>query len=133
MKKIILVFTLMFLLVGCSGSNYTKLNYEKLTKKLDNKDTFILLVNDNSEDGKLLKSTLNKVLTTNNLEAYELDSTKITEVEKNKLRTSIGLENISIVFIKDGIDPSKLVHITDVLTTENDLEKHLENLGFIKK
>lgn len=132
MKKLIIAIFLMLLTVGCSGSNYNKLNYENLTKKLENKDTFILLVNDGSDEAKLLKNTLNKVLEENKLTAYEINPNKITEDEKNELRNSFSYENISIIFFKDGIDPSKLSHVTDTSITKKDLEKHLTNLGFIK-
>ena len=132
MKKIIIAIFLMLLTVGCGGNNYNKLNYENLTKKIENKDTFILLVNDGSDEATLLKNTLNKVLEENELTAYEVNPNKIKEDEKNELRTSFSYENISIIFFKDGINPSKLSNITDSSITKKDLEKHLSNLGFIK-
>lgn len=131
MKKIILIFLLTFLLVGCSSSNYHKLNYEKLTTKLENNDTFILLFNNNTTEGDLLKNTLNKVLEKNNLTAYEINSTKLNQEQSNELREYFSYEDISIIFIKDGVDPSKLAHITNSSITVKDLERHLINLGFI--
>lgn len=133
MKRIITIFILMFLLVGCSKGNFTSLNYKELTAKLEKKDTFILLVNDGSDNGDFLKDTLNKVLENNDLKAYEFNATKIKESDKNALRNTISFENIGIIFIKDGLDSSKLTHITDVLTSEKVLENHLKNLEFIKK
>ena len=131
MKKNIIAILLILLLVGCSSNSYSKLNYEKLTKKIDDKESFILLINDQSEEGNLLKNTLNKVLKANNLKAYELNPNKVSADEKNELRTSFSYENISIIFFKDGINPSKLSHITDELTTETEITNHLKNLGFI--
>lgn len=132
MKKIILMFLILFLVVGCGKSNYNGLNYKELKEKLDNKETFILLLNDNSSDSKILSDSLNTVLEKNNLIAYELNPTKLTNDEKNNLRTYFAYQNTGIIFIKDGIESSKLTQITDPLTKINDIENHLKNLGYIK-
>ena len=131
MKKILLIFLLIFLLVGCSSGKYSKLDYQELMNKLENKDTFILLVNDESEDGKLLRNTLNKILEENNLSAYEINPNDITQDEKNKIRDYFSYENVSIIFIKDGFNPSKLTNITNPSISINELTNHLTNLGFI--
>lgn len=133
MKKIIIAIFFMFVITGCTSNNYSKIKYNDLMNIINNKDTFIILFDDGSDDAKLLKNTLNKVLNNNNLEAYIIDSTKITQEEKNKLRPIISYEDISIVFIKEGIDSSKLSHITDSQISTNNLENHLENLEFITK
>ena len=132
MKRIILTFILMFLLVGCSVVNYDKINCDKLIKKLENKETFILLVYNDSDESKLLENTLSKVLEDNDLEAYTINSNSISEEKENELRKYFSYENISIIFFKDGVDPSKLSHITDTSITSDKLEKHLINLGFIQ-
>ena len=87
MKKFILILLTLFLVVGCGNSNYNGLNYKELKAKLDNKETFILLLNDNSNESKVLKNSLNTVLENNNLKAYELNPTKLSNDEKNNLRT----------------------------------------------
>ena len=132
MKKFILILLTLFLVVGCGNSNYNGLNYKKLKAKLDNKETFILLLNDNSNESKVLKNSLNTVLENNNLKAYELNPTKLSNDEKNNLRTFFVYQNAGIIFIKDGIETSKLTQITDPLTKDKDIEKHLSNLGYIK-
>lgn len=132
MKKIIISMFLLLLLVGCSNNDYTELNYNELTKKIENKDTFILFVNDKSDESNLLKNTLKDVLKENGISAYEINSNKITNDEKNELRTSFSYENTSIIFFKDGINPSKLTNINDELITKNELKTYLTNLGFIK-
>ena len=133
MRKILIAILFIFVITGCTSNNYNKINYDELVKKTENKETFIILFNDGSDDAKLLKNTLNKVLNDNNLKAYMIDSTKITQDEKNKLRPIISYEDLSIVFIKEGIDSSKLSHITDPQTSTKNLENHLSNLNFIKK
>lgn len=132
MKKIALVLMLIIMVMGCNNGNYSKLKYDDLKEKLDNKETFILLFNNNSDEGNLLKNTLETVLVDNNLKAYEINPDKLTENQKNALRPYFSYEDVSIIFIKKGIDPSKLTHITNELTTIKELTTHLTNLGFIK-
>ena len=133
MRKIIIAIFFIFIITGCTSNNYSKINYTDLMNKLDDKETFVILFNNGSDDAKLLKNTLNKVLNDNNLNAYMIDSTKITQDEKNKLRPIISYEDLSIVFIKEGIDSSKLSHVTDPQISINNLENHLSNLNFIQK
>lgn len=133
MKKIIIAVLFIFIVTGCTSDNYSKINYKDLTQKIENKDTFIVLFNDDSKEAKLLKNTLNKVLNNNNLKAYVINSNKISQENRNKLRPTISYENLSIVFIKNGMDSTKLSHITNPEISIDDLEKHLINLEFIKK
>lgn len=133
MKKLILIVVLTFMLVGCSNSNYENLTYKQLTNKLENKDTFIILFNDESSEGNLLKKTLEQVLLENNLKAFEINPNDLSEENKISLRPYFSYENASIIFIKDGVDPSKLSHITDELTDKEEMESHLINLGFIEE
>lgn len=133
MKKVIIAILFVLLLTGCTSNNYKKISFDELTKKLDNKETFIILFNDDSKDSDILQKTLNNVLNNYDLKAYKINSNKISLEQKNELRPLISYEGLSIVFIKDGLDSSKLSHITDPLITEKNLENHLTNLNFIKK
>ena len=91
-----------------------------------------MLFNDNSDDGKLLKQTLNSVLEENNLKAYEINPSKLTDSEKEALRPIVSYEDVSIVFIKKGVDSSILSHIDDALTSKNEITARLSDAGFIK-
>ena len=120
-------------MTACSNDSiFTKLSYDELNKKIENEETFILLFNDESRNGELLKHTLEKVVTENDLTAYEINSSNLKETQKNNLRPLISYQDASIVFIINGKDPSKLTHITDELTDVDELTSHLTNLGFIK-
>ena len=133
MKKIILTILLFITMTACSNDSiFTKLSYDELNKKIENEETFILLFNDESRNGELLKHTLEKVVTENDLTAYEINSSNLKETQKNNLRPLISYQDASIVFIINGKDPSKLTHITDELTDVDELTSHLTNLGFIK-
>lgn len=134
MKKVlmgILLVVSLFALTACTSNKLTKLNYDKLVKKFDNGDTFILLFNDGSSDGELLKSTLNNLLNEFDLEGYVINPTSLSQDEKNDLRSKIYIETNGIAFINKGVDSSKLAHVTDVYTTRAELLNHLINHGFI--
>lgn len=130
MKKVLLLITLLFMLTGCSNNNIKNINYKDLNKKFEEKETFILYFDGETDD--ILEKNLNKVLEKNNISAYRLDTTKLTKDEINELRYKADYEEPSIIFIKNGIDVSVITHITDIYTTEETLTTKLTELGFIK-
>ena len=144
MKKILLLLFGLFLLTGCSNySNIETISYNDLKEKIENKESFIVIFTNNevsTEDGneydyksecKVLESTLNSVLVENNLNAYEVVYSKLTQDEKNELAPTIYIENYGIVFVKNGVDSSILTHITDYQTTKYDIKSRLINNAFI--
>lgn len=133
MKKFILIILFIFMLTGCNNGSFKPINCNELIQKIEAKESFIVLFTDETNNGELLKENLNKVLKSNNLTAYLINTNNISSDQKNKLRQFISYENLSIVFIKNGIDPSVLTHITDAETPSDTIEKHLTNLDFIKK
>ncbi len=131
MKKIIFSLLLtMFLLMGCSSSKLSKITLDDLNKKLENKETFIAYFYKN--DSKL-EDTLNKVLESNNLEGVKIDTSNITDEEKNKLEVKISYSEPSIVFVINGQDPSILSHITDETIASKDIINRLKDMNFIKE
>ena len=82
-KKIFSLLLTIFLLMGCSSSKLSKLTLDELNKKIENKETFIVYFY--KSDSKL-EETLNDVLESNNLEGFKVDTSKITNEEKNKLQ-----------------------------------------------
>ena len=130
MKKIFLLLILMFLLTGCNKSNIKNISYNELIQKFENKESFILFFDGN--DSEILKSTLNKVLEKNELEAYTINTKKLNNDEINNLRLKVDYEEPSITFSIDGVDPSVITHITNVYISETDLEARLRETNFIK-
>lgn len=130
MKKILFVLSFILLLTGCGNNNIKTIGYSELIQKFDNKESFILFFDgDNSET---LKSTLNKVLENNNLEAYTIKTNKLDNDKINELRLKVDFEEPSIAFVIDGNDPSVITHITDNYIDENNLEIRLHDMNFIK-
>ena len=130
MKKVLLLIIGLFLLTGCSSNKIENISYKDLNKKFENKETFILFFN--GTDGDVLENTLNRVLEKENLVAYTLDTNKLSQDEINSLRYKVDYEEPSIIFVKEGTDPSILTHITDVYITDESLTTRLTALGFIE-
>ncbi len=131
MKKIffsLILFTI--ILTGCSKSKLLSINLDELNDKLNKKESFILYF---SPDDSNLEKTLNKVLEENNLEGYKIDTSKISNEEKNKLELQIAYEEPSIAFIIEGKDPSKLSHITSENISSKEILNRLIDMKFIEK
>ena len=129
MKKVLLLIIGLFMLTGCSSNKIEELSYKELNKKFENKETFILYFD--GTDGDVLEDTLNRVLEKENLVAYTINTSKLSQDEINTLRYKADYEEPSIVFIKEGTDPSILTHITDVYITDESLTTRLTAVGFI--
>lgn len=130
MKKILFILTFILLVTGCNSSNIKTISYNELNQKFENKESFILFFEGN--DSETLKSTLNKILEKNNLEAYTIKTNKLDNDKLNELRLKVDFEEPSITFVIDGSDPSVITHITNVYIEEDDLETRLHDMNFIK-
>lgn len=130
MKKILFILTFILLVTGCNSSNIKTISYNELNQKFENKESFILFFEGNGSE--TLKSTLNKILEKNNLEAYTIKTNKLDNDKLNELRLKVDFEEPSITFVIDGNDPSVITHITNVYIEEDDLETRLRDMNFIK-
>lgn len=132
MKKILTVLILLLAVSGCSR-NLSKLNLEKLNKKLDNKETFILYLTDESDSSNTLKNTLTSVLKDNNINAFYLNTDKLSSTDQDELKKIIAYENSNIIiFIKDGSENTVLARITDNYISKEKLTEELKVQGYIK-
>ena len=131
MKKVLYFMSIVaiILLTGCSKSNLESLSLSELHDKLNNKESFILYIDDNNSS---LKNKLEKVLSDNNITGYSIKSSKISNEEKIKLEPNISFDDTTIVFIIEGNDPSRLSHITDEDITTKEIESRLKDMNFIK-
>lgn len=132
MKKILTVLILLLAVSGCSR-NLSKLNLEKLNKKLDNKETFILYLSDESDSSNTLKNTLTSVLKDNNINAFYLNTDKLSSTDQDELKKTIAYEDSNIIiFIKDGSENTVLARITDNYISKEKLTEELKVQGYIK-
>ena len=132
MKRIFLILSLTFiLLTGCGTSNLKELSFSELKNKLEQKESFIIYFDKGDEN--ILETKLNKIVKEYNLNGYTINTTKITNDEKLEIQPLIDYEEPSIVFVINGLDPSKLSHVTDKDTTIKDIIQRLKDINFIKE
>lgn len=132
MKKKILSLVLLTVLVfftGCTitTNNINKISYEEYTNKVESKESFILYI---GEKNSALYQTLNQVLNDNNLEAFLINEKDLKDTELLEFRDKINYTGNTIVFIKEGIDPSTLSHLEDG-ANKTEILNSVINFGFI--
>lgn len=131
MKKIILGITILIFICACSKSSLQKIDLKSLNSKLDNKETFILYLSDES-DGKILQDTLEKVSKKNNLLSYYINTIKLSDSDLKSLKEKFTFDETNIIlFIKDGNEKTILSRISDLYISEKDLEQEIKNQGYI--
>lgn len=133
MKKIFVVLIALFMLTACSSNGTSKLSYKSLNDKLDKKETFVLLLTDNTDSGNTLKNTLKKVSKENNLKCFYLSTDKLSSSEKEELQSKITFNDSNIiVFVKNGIENSILTRIDDTYISSDALKNELQEQGYLK-
>lgn len=133
MRKFLLLIllTISFILTGCSNSSLLNISIDEIKEKMNNKESFIVYFT--SENNKALENNLSDVLEENNLKGYKVDINKIKDEDENDFRLLIDYEDSSVVFVVNGIDSSKLSHITNNDITKKDIHKRLIDMNFIKE
>ncbi len=133
MKKIFVVLIALFMLTACSSNGTSKLSYKSLNDKLDKKETFVLLLTDNTDSGNTLKNTFKKVSKENNLKCFYLSTDKLSSSEKEELQSKITFTDSNIiVFVKNGIENSILTRIDDTYISSDALKNELQEQGYLK-
>ncbi len=114
-------------------SNIMNISINELQNKYDNKETFIVVLTQTgcSHCEKYLPN-LNKVLKDNNLTAFELNTTNLSDDEKATLARYISYSGTpTTVFIKNGEEETALNRLVGDLSQEKITER-LKNMGYIK-
>jgi len=132
MRKIFLILTLFLglLLTGCSNSSLEEISLDVLKAKINNKESFVVYFGNNDEN--VLEERLSNIKDEYNITAYKVNATKISSSEKLEFQTTIDYETPSIVFVINGIDSSKLSHVTSTDTTKKQIIARLKDMNFIK-
>lgn len=152
MKKILLVMISIMLITGCESKEssiydqyrvvsentdkvYTEtieLTYEEYNQKIQNKDSFILLMwQDGCSHCQKFEPILNEVITEYNLEIYSMNISKITDEEYAKLQNKTFITGTpTTVTFKEGVTQSKKLvgskepqEVIDYLVRYNYLEE----------
>lgn len=132
MKKILVIFGILFLTCACSSSYLKKINLKTLDKMLDKKETFILYLTDDS-DGKILKNNLYTVSKNNKIKSYYLNTINLSDKDLNSLKEKFMFDETNIIiFIKSGKEETVLSRIKDIYISKQNLEQELKLQGYIK-
>ena len=130
MKKFILVITILLLTCACSN-NLKSIKIDNLEKKLNNKESFVLYLTLEDEEGLTLKKTLKNALKDKDIDLFYINTDKLSDTDEEKLQSLFTYEDSNIViFIKNGQENSVLSRITDTFISEKDLKTELENQGY---
>ena len=129
MKRFILVITI--LLLTCACTNLKSIKIDNLEKKVKDKESFILCLTDENEEGLTLKKTLDNSLKDSKTKAYFINTDKLNDNETKKLESLFTYEDSNIIiFIKNGQENSILSRITDTFISTKDLKNEIKNQGF---
>lgn len=134
-KYIVIVFTLIFLLTGCSNDEkYIKeITLDQFKEKIANKQTFALYVgNENCSHCIAYLPTLKSVLKEYKITIYHLDNSKLSDKEYSEFTTYISISGTpTVAFITDGEEETTLNRIVGEISKEDTIERFKTN-GYIK-
>lgn len=132
---IIIVGTILFFSSKPSKNNIITISGQELLEKIKKEESFILIrTQDGCSHCEEYKPILNRVLTENNIQAYELNSTKLKEESQETKNEIDKLFNISgtptTIFINEGKEQTSINRIVGSATYSN-LKEKLKERGFI--
>ena len=134
-KGLILGLIIASFVCGCSISNsgIKEISFNEFNSKIENKETFILYVgNKNCHNCVSYEPVLKEVLKENNLTAYKLDNSKLSEDEFDKLNDKFSISGTpTIIFVNKGDEETTLNRIVGNTSKESTIEKFKTN-GYIK-
>lgn len=132
---VIILGIILFFTLKPTQNNIINISGTELLEKLKNKETFILIrTQDGCHHCEEYKPVLNRVLTENNINAYELNTTNLRN-ESDEIKNEIDkLFNISgtptTIFINEGVEKTTINRLVGT-TTYSNLKAKLTELGFI--
>lgn len=110
-----------------------ELSYKELEKKINNKDTFILVITQTKcSHCAQYKPVLKEVLYEYDLKAYEVDEEKLSKKELGKLKNIANISGTpTTVFIVDGEEVTTSSRLRGGITNKNIIIKRLKAQGYI--
>lgn len=110
-----------------------ELNFSKVEEKVNNKETFILLLSQETcSHCAQYKPILKKVLAKHDIIAYELQIDKLTKEETAKLKDIANASGTpTTIFIEKGVETNTSTRLVGTKTS-TEIESRLKALGYIK-
>lgn len=105
--KIIFLFIMTTMLVGCNKGKLIEIDFEELNIKLENKESFVLVVaREDCSHCQDYEKTLNQLIKKYNVDIHIIDVSLLEEVEEN-IFTSLfsfprGLSTPTTIFVENG-------------------------------
>lgn len=137
MKKIIigLLMFLSLIVTGCSSklNGYTEISYNELMKKIENKESFPLVIG-SSECSACAnyEIVMKKFISDYQIEVFEIDLTKLSENEYDKLMVDTSFTGTpTTLFYKEGKLTSYYNRIGGS-ESRSVVEDYFKNNGYIK-
>jgi len=134
MKKIIIFIALisMFILTGCKKGSYIRLSFDDLQLKLNDKDTFVLVIgSDTCSACAKYKTTMESIIKDKKLDIYYLDLNSVTDEEYSKIYSKYVINSTpTTIFIKDGLETSTYDRIIGA-ASYSDIIESLKKHGYI--
>lgn len=137
MKKIkyLGILLLALVLVGCGTkkyTEYTEINYQQLQQKLENKDSFAIVIgSDTCSACKEYHKTMVNVIKDKRVEIFYLDLNETTEEEYAKIYSSYVITSTpTTIFFVEGKEKTTYDRIIGA-GSYGDVVKSLKKYGFI--
>ena len=137
MKKILIccLLCLGLMICGCSAkrNTYTMLSYEQLLKKIENKETFPLVIG-SSECSACAnyQITMQSFIKEYQIEVFEIDLLELSDEEYDKLKLELSFTGTpTTVFYEDGKLTSFFNRI-DGSASKGVVEDYFKSNGYIK-
>lgn len=135
MKKIIYIISIMSILflTGCNNdSEYTNLSFNELQEKLNNKDSFVLVLGSSTCSAcAQYEKTMKKVIKDEKVEIFFLDLNKLSEEEYSKVYSKYVVNTTpTTIFIKEGFETSTYDRIVGA-KGYSEIVENLKKHGFV--
>lgn len=132
---IVLITILVITLTSTNEDNIIKLNYNEITEKVNNKESFVLCISaSNCPHCKSYKRKIKKIANEYNMIIYYTDIDKLSEKEYEEFKTKFSFDGSTptTVFFKEGEEKTTATRIEGDTQTEKIINKLKQN-GFISQ
>lgn len=129
MKKVLICALSLLLLVGCGKKEYTELSYIDLENKLNNKDSFVLLIgSDTCSACASYEKTMQEVMKDTNVEIFYVNLNALSNEDYAKIYSKFVVNSTpTTIFISEGEETSTYDRIIGAANYDkviSSLEKH---------